>query len=598
MGQAEPHISLLFSEHSIDKLREQLEELNDLIDRTINDAEANISEISAGWNEIYRELENVKELCDEFLEKTESIINDNLEGYPTINDPPGFAGTDDEIIDIRNRLSAAIDNIADLGKELGDTTNSAMSGLARNLRQINGMASDISDTILDIAEEVSEISTDISDHINDISSEDTAGPSEGKIDSCKNYGEVNGDLCAGGIAGSMAIEYDFDPEGDIESSGSHSANFVFQSKNVVRDSVNYGEVISKKGRAGGIAGGMSMGCLIDCVGLGDVRSADGNYTGGIAGKSEAAIQGCSAKCRVSGKSFVGGIAGTAFDMKNCKSFVVIDEGIERIGAVVGYCDFDGKIENNVFIDRGVGAVDGISYSGIAYPLPYEEMIALENTPEEFRTLELTFISENETVKVIPVKYGESLTAAEIPDVPEKAGKYGKWEDHSYENITFSAKINAVYENFITALESSEKRDNGLPIFVAEGNFTSGNSISVTENAADGLGECWNITLPDDGAESHRIRFLPAIKPSKAEVVVTENGVQKTAETRIDGKYLVVEISGNSAVLTVSERDGAVLMNYAVFGAPAVVILIIIIIIMKKKKHSTKNIHPDTPKEPK
>ncbi len=585
VGQAEPYISLLFSEHSISKLRKQLEELNALIDRTIDEANANFSEISAGWDEIYTELENVKRLSDEFLDKTESIINDNLDGYPSINDQPDFVGTDDEIIDIRNRLSAAVDNIVDLGKELGDTTNSTMSNIARKLRQINSMASEISNTILDIIDEVDNISTDISDYINDISSEDSAGPSDGKVEGCKNYGEINGDLCAGGVAGSMAIEYDFDPEGDIESSGTHSASFVFQSKNVVRDSVNYGEVISKKGRAGGIVGEMSTGCLIDCVGLGDVKSTDGNYTGGIAGKSESAIQGCSAKCRVSGRDFVGGIAGTAHDIRDCKSFVVIEEGAERIGAVAGYSDFDGEITNNTFVDGGIGAVDGISYSGIAYPVPYEQMTALENTPKEFRTIELTFVSEDEVVKVVPVKYGESLSAKEIPNVPEKDGNFGKWENFNYENVTFSAEINAVYEKFITALESSEKRDNGLPIFVAEGNFTSSGSISVTENVTDGSGESWSITLPSDGAESHRVRFLPTLKPSKAVVTVTENGVQRTAKTEIDGKYLVVEISGNSAILTVSEIDFPVLIIATAFAAAAVIIILIIIIRKKNMKKS-------------
>ena len=583
-GQAEPHISLMFEEHSIDRLREQLEELNNLIDSTINDIEANAEAISAGWEEIYKELENVKELSDEFLDKTETIINDNFGEDASIIDPPNFSGTDDEIVDLRDRLSAAIDNIADLGKYVGDTTNAAMDNLVENLRRINDMTSDISDTLLDIVEEVNNISADISDHISDISDQDTPGFSEGKIDGCKNYGEVNGDLYAGGIVGSMAIEYDFDPEGDLETSGSHNANFVFQSKDVVRDSINYGEVISKKGRAGGIVGGMSMGCLINCVGLGDVSTDDGSYTGGIAGNSEAAIHDCSAKCRISGKSFVGGIAGAAYDMKNCKSFVVIEEGIERIGAIAGYSGFEGKLENNTFIDSGIGAVDGISYGGIAYPISYDQMIALENTPKEFGIIELTFISDDETVKVIPVKYGESPTAADIPEVPEKEGKFGKWEEFVYDNIIFSARINAVYENFITALESAEKRENGLPIFVAEGNFTDGDSISVTENKD--MSESWSITLPNDGAETHRIRFLPEIKPSKASVTVTENGVLRTAEAEIDGKYLVVEISGNSAILAVSEKDSAALISYIVFGALAVAVLIVIVIVIGKNKKAS------------
>ncbi|MBD5138491.1 MAG: hypothetical protein HDT24_04160 [Ruminococcus sp.] len=499
-----------------------------------------------------------------------------------------FVGADDEIIAVRNRLSTALGNIVGLGDEFGDNTGSAMSTVAENFRLINSKTSEISDTILDIVDEINETSADISDYTDDISSEDSAGQSDGKVERCKNYGEVNGDLCAGGIAGSMAVEYDFDPEGDIERIGTRSANFIYQSKTVVRDSVNYGEVISKKGRAGGIAGEMSTGCLIDCVGFGDVKSTDGDYSGGIAGKSEAAIQRCSAKCRVSGKDFVGGIAGTAHDMIDCKSFVVIEEGTERIGAVAGYSDFEGEITNNTFVDGGIGAVDGISYSGIAYPVPYDKLIALENVPKEFRTLELTFISEDEIVKVVPVEYGESLTSAEIPGVPDKGGNFGKWEEFNYENITFSAEINAVYEKFITALESAEKRDSGLPIFVAEGNFTSSDNILSAENiSSEGL-ESWSITLPNDGAGSHKVRFLPSIKPSKAVLTVTENGVQRIAETEIDGKYLVVEVSGNSAVLTVSERDYTVLIIAAASAAAAAVIIILIIIIRKRNKNNPKN----------
>lgn len=530
--------------------------------------------------------ENAKTSAEQIKDAFSKTV-DILE-YFSGKDKIEFVGADDEIIAVRNRLSAALGNVVSLGKEFGDSTGSAMGTMAENFRQINSKTSEISDTILDIADEINDTSADISDYTDDISSEDSAGQSDGKVERCKNYGEVNGDLCAGGIAGSMAIEYDFDPEGDIERIGTRSASFIYQSKTVVRDSVNYGEVISKKGRAGGIAGEMSTGCLIDCCGFGDVKSTDGDYTGGIAGKSEAAIQGCSAKCRVSGKDFVGGIAGTAHDMRDCKSFVVIVEGTERIGAVAGYSGFEGEIANNAFVDSGIGAVDGISYSGTAYPVSYEQMISSANTPNEFKTLELIFISEGEIVKVVPVEYGESLAAADIPGVPEKDGNFGEWEEFNYENISFSAEINAVYEKFITALESAEKRDSGLPIFVAEGNFTSSDSITAAENGfSEGL-ESWSITLPNDGAEKHRVRFLTSIKPSQAVVTVTENGVQRTAEAEIDGKYLVVEILGDSAILTVSEKDYTALIIAAASAAAAAVIIILIIIIRKKNKSSPKN----------
>ena len=78
VGQAEPHISLLFSERSMSKLRKQLEELNALIDRTINDADADSSEISASWDDICGELENARKISDEFLDKTDDIITDDI----------------------------------------------------------------------------------------------------------------------------------------------------------------------------------------------------------------------------------------------------------------------------------------------------------------------------------------------------------------------------------------------------------------------------------------------------------------------------------------------------------------------------------------
>lgn len=507
-----------------------------------------------------------------------------------------FVGADDDIIAVRDRLSAALGNIVGLGDDFGDITGSAMSSIAENFRQINRKTSEISNTILDLVDEISETSADIEDYTDDISSEDSAGQSDGKVERCENYGEINGDLCVGGIAGSMAVEYDFDPEGDIERIGTRSFNFIYQSKTVIRDSVNYGEVISKKGRAGGIAGEMSTGCLIDCCGFGDVKSTDGDCTGGIAGKSDAAIQGCSAKCRVSGKDYVGGIAGTAHDMKNCKSFVIIEEGTERIGAVAGYSDFKGEIQNNTFIDSGIGAVDGISYSGIACPVPYGQMVSMETTPKAFKNIELTFISEDEIVKVLPIEYGESLTAEQIPDVPQKDGNFGEWEDFDYENITFGAEINAVYSKFVTSLESTEKRDGGLPIFIAEGNFTSSDKLIAEAGSLGENSESWSITVPDDGAAVHRVRFLPDIKPSKAIVTVTENGVQRTAEAEIDGKYLVVEISGNSALITVSERDAAMLIIAAASAAAAAVIILIIIIRIKKNTPKASNKKSEKNKE--
>ncbi|MDE7279960.1 MAG: hypothetical protein K2N26_09585, partial [Oscillospiraceae bacterium] len=453
-------------------------------------------------------------------------------------------------------------------------------------------ASEVRDTLLDLADEMSSTSTDISDYTEDISSKDTAGRSDGKIAECTNYGQINGDVNVGGIAGAMAIEYDFDPEGDIETIGERSLDFMYQTKTVVRDSVNYGEVISKKNCAGGIAGYMKTGCLISCAGLGNVSSGDGNYVGGVAGQSEAAIFGCSAKCRVSGLTFVGGIAGEANDIVDCRGFAVIERGDEKVGAIAGVCT--GDFEGNTFIEsvlngedgsKTIGGVDGISYSGKAYPVNYNYMLRLDNVPDAFGTLTLTFKADDETVGEIECGYGESVPESKLPQIPEKEGCFAEWEEFSFEEITFGAEIKAVYKPFVTSLSSIELRKNGLPIIIAEGNFTDSDKLTALSGAGAGYvsSDIWTVKLPDDGSTSHTVRYLPETELKKAVVSITENGISRIAETETDGSYLVFEVNGGSFDLTITEKSFPVYIVIAAAAAAAVIAATVVIIMKKKKK---------------
>ncbi len=440
--------------------------------------------------------------------------------------------------------------------------------------------------MLDLADEMSSASADISDYTEDISSKDTVGRSDGKIADCVNYGQINGDVNAGGIAGSMAIEYGFDPEGDIETVGERSLDFMYQSKTVVRGCVNYGEVVSKKNCAGGIAGYMKTGCLISCAGFGNVSSSDGSFAGGVAGQSEAAIFGCSAKCRVNGAANVGGIAGEGNDIINCRSFAVIESGDERTGAIAGSCS--GDFENNVFIDSGiksVGGVDGISYSGKAYPVDYSYMLKLDNVPDEFGTLTLTFIAGEETVGELTCGYGETVPESRLPEIPPKEGCFAEWEDISFENVTFGAVVHAVYKPFVTSLSSTELRQNGLPVIIAEGSFTDSDKLTALSNAGSGYvdSDMWTVTLPDDGRTVHTVRYLSAADPKKAAVTVTENGTSRTVKTETDGSYLVFQVSGGSFDLSVTEKPFPV---YTVIPASAAAVIAAAVVIVRKK-HNKK-----------
>ena len=52
--------------------------------------------------------------------------------------------------------------------------------------------------------------------------------------------------------GSMAIEYDFDPEDDLIQEGDRSLDFRYQTKAVVASCINTGEITGKQNYTGGI----------------------------------------------------------------------------------------------------------------------------------------------------------------------------------------------------------------------------------------------------------------------------------------------------------------------------------------------------------
>ncbi|MBO4882246.1 MAG: hypothetical protein J5570_01880 [Lachnospiraceae bacterium] len=111
----------------------------------------------------------------------------------------------------------------------------------------------------------------------------------GRLTDCTNYAVINADSGAGGIVGRISTEYDADPEDDINFTGTQSLYLNASAKAVVRDSINYGKVCTKKDYAGGIAGYAKYGYLISNMSFGDISSESGSFAGGIAGVCESDI---------------------------------------------------------------------------------------------------------------------------------------------------------------------------------------------------------------------------------------------------------------------------------------------------------------------
>ncbi|MDE7293644.1 MAG: hypothetical protein K2N72_04385 [Oscillospiraceae bacterium] len=518
-----------------------------------------------------------------------------------------FTGADDEIIAAGDELSALMSELGDLCGELADSADGTVGALADDITRLNGKAGEVSGLLFDLIDEIADKSTDPDDYTEDISAEDTAGRSDGKIASCANYANVNGDVSVGGIVGAMAVEVGFDPEGDIETIGERSLDFMYMSKTVVRECRNFGKVTSKKDNAGGIAGEMDTGCLIGCGGFGDVVSTDGRYAGGVAGKSEAKIYGCAAMCRVSASRNAGGIAGFGHDIEKCRSFVIIQNAKEQAGFVAGYAD--GEVADCTFIgevrepvtesleeredDTGIavtGAVDNISYGGRAYSVSYEEMMSgggADRVPEEFGQLKFIFKDGDDMIGTVSVPYGGNIYDDMLPMLPEGNGEFVRWQEFEGENVTFGAEIRLIYSEYVTALASDITRENGLAALICEGKFGESDKLTA-ETAAGAAGEDkWSVTVPAaaDGNEpdEHIIRFLPLFSADRTEIILRDDNGENRIEAVQDGQYLVFRVRGNSFEFEAREKASAAPV-YRIAGGAAAAVVVIAVLMGRKKKN--------------
>ena len=146
---------------------------------------------------------------------------------------------------------------------------------------------------------------------------------------CSNYGNIYApNSTVGGILGD-----------NLNASGADTLS--------INNSLNYGDIFGYR-NIGGIAGNMNNGhhsgnfTIKDCVNYGNVTSSDSNnsfgHTGGIVGFMIGVqpIQNCTNYGEVFSKAGqVGGIAGEANSVKNCKNFGNIT-GSDNVGGIAGF----------------------------------------------------------------------------------------------------------------------------------------------------------------------------------------------------------------------------------------------------------------------
>lgn len=544
VGQIEPYIQVDASPTYLSELNRQLYELKSLTDQAANDAQDGAGDVSDRLNDM-----------NDYLKDALSDPQDPL---------AAITGFGSRLKDLNNSASGSVDTAAD------------------DLRGINSKFNEVSNTVLAAISAAGDPASVISDGSQGNIDKITLG----KTSACTNSGAVSGDVNTGGIAGSIAIEYELDPEDDVSANLDGEYRRQYEYRAVVQQCANTGAVSAKRSNTGGIAGRMDLGLIISCESYGSVESDSGSCVGGIAGLTAATVRSSYAKSTLSGKKYVGGIVGSGVAEKSdgsastvtgCWSLVDITGCQQYEGAVSGADT--GTFTDNYFVSDTLAGINRQSFAGRAEPVSFDTLAAADGMPGGMTAFTLSFVSDGKVLTSRTFSYGASFDSSVYPPLPEKDGIYAHWDRTDLHGLHLDTVVTAVYDALLPTLSSEQTRKDGRPVILAGGDFNDGDTMAATAltltpeefHAADGsladraanwfsylkdgqlppltvnrrVAEQWRVSLPDDGQETHTLRYLPSQDASHLRLYVNDGDGWQAVSCDTVGSYLSFTAGGAS-----------------------------------------------------
>ncbi len=507
------------------------------------------------------------------LEGLRDIVQEQAE-QPVLE----FPGVSSEMQQREDSLRRNVDAMAQLLRSVQGTLDTAGDRLHGDLEKVSAQFSAIVD-LLNSAGEDDQTSGE--DRIVDVS-EESGAVTLGTVAGCENHGAVDGDINTGGIAGAMALEFDFDPEDDLVRQGEVSLRFQYLTHAVLRGCVNDGSVTGRKNCVGGIVGRADLGLVSACQNYGGVESTDGTMAGGIAGESFVPVRGCWAKCALGGDSYVGGIAGKGGEITGCRTLVSIGVAEACVGAVAGQAE--GPLSDNLFVSETLGGVDGISYAGQAQPVDYQDFLAL-GAPEPFTRFDLTFMAEGQVVDVVSFTYGQALPDERVPAVPEKEGCFAAWESFDRTALHFDRVVEAVYTPMTGTLAQDQILVEGAfaPSAVLQVTEPQNSSLPPLEGTEAGL---WQLSVSDGSAFTALRVKKPAGTGRLRLWIRTPSGGWEALDHTVEGSWLRAEWTGSTAVLCLEQRPGFSLWTVCLAGGLAALLAAGGVCLARRRKKRT------------
>ncbi len=570
-GQMEPVTNVIFTEDALQTLQGQLNTLGSLAGTASGHVQGSASSIN-------RQLSVMRDQAASAQDAVEQLLPDRED--PTLPDL-------DSIQAAQSTLNSSLTGIQSSMSSISSSLQGTVSTLQKDMQAISNQVGAMSQTLNGASENLGGTITDISDL-------DTPEDLTGKVENCSNHAPVLADLTAGGIVGAIGLESDLDPEDDVEIFGDYSLNFDSQLRAVILNCRNMDTVTCGKQHAGGIVGRMYMGLAKDCFNSGTIDGTDADYVGGIAGESQGFIRRCSVKSFLYGDAYVGGIAGAAQTVSDCRSMTAIT-GTEKTGGVIGYAETREELTGNYYLcaDTDPGAVDGISYNGCAQPLSEEDFLALEGLDPIFGNITVRFRFADGTLTPVVLAYNQALADEDIPALPEKEGCMAYWDGLHQDPLHFNTDFTAVYTSRRSVIES-DAREKGMPVLLAEGSFSLDAELVLTSSQYapqtkrnQQLLAVRSFTVSESTAPVD-IRCLLPEDHGSGEVTVLlrdDTGSWYKTESRIEDSYVVFPAAvGESHAAIVLERSFP--WSYAALAAAVILVAVAVILLKKRGKKKT------------
>ena len=139
----------------------------------------------------------------------------------------------------------------------------------------------------------------------------------------------------------------------------------------------------------------------------------------------------------------------------------------------------------------------------------------------------------------------------------------------------------------TLLSSNQKRASGLPVIEVLGNFQQEDSLILTDMAAEsGEAERWMVSMPEDGQDTHEIRFLASEQEKNPTIYLIQNGEKVKAQTSDFGQYISFMAEGSDVTFAVSagrSQSGLMKLAAILVGGAAALGLFLHHILSRKRR---------------